>query len=87
VNRATSETLRMQATQEGLAPLKNWIKSALDRVIQECMNEPALEFVRAGDDAVDPLQQGQTLKIPHPQAESPGTPGVSGPENKTRTFS
>jgi hypothetical protein len=26
VNRATSETLRMQATQEGLVPLKNWIK-------------------------------------------------------------
>ena len=40
VNRATGETLRMQATQEGLVPLKNWIKSALDRVIQECMNEP-----------------------------------------------
>ena len=31
VNRATSETLRMQATQEGLVPLKAWIKSALDR--------------------------------------------------------
>ena len=63
VNRATSETLRMQATQEGLVPLKNWIKSALDRVIQECMNEPALEFVWVGDDAVDPLQQAQTLDI------------------------
>jgi hypothetical protein len=31
VNRATSETLRIQATYEGLMPLKNWIKSALDR--------------------------------------------------------
>ncbi|MGD1038071.1 MAG: hypothetical protein ABR878_13020 [Roseiarcus sp.] len=30
VNRATSETLRMQAAQEGLAPLKAWIKSALE---------------------------------------------------------
>jgi len=63
VNRATGETLRMQATQEGLVPLKNWIKSALDRVIQECMNEPALEFVWVGDDAVDPLEQAQTLQI------------------------
>jgi hypothetical protein len=63
VNRATSETLRMQATQEGLVPLKNWIKSALDRVIQECMSEPALEFVWVGDDAIDPLQQAQTLQI------------------------
>ena len=63
VNRATSETLRMQATQEGLVPLKNWIKSALDRVICERMNEPGLEFVWVGDDAVDPLQQAQTLEI------------------------
>jgi hypothetical protein len=63
VNRATSETLRQQATQEGLVPLKNWIKSALDHVIQDCMDEPALAFVWVGDDAVDPLQQAQTLEI------------------------
>jgi Phage portal protein len=63
VNRATSETLRLQATQEGLVPLKNWVKSALDRVIQVCMGEPDLEFVWVGDDAIDPLQQAQTLNI------------------------
>jgi hypothetical protein len=56
VNRATSETLRLQATQEGLIPLKAWVKSALDYVIQVCMNEPGLEFVWVGDDAIDPLQ-------------------------------
>ena len=63
VNRATSETMRMQATQEGLAPLKAWVKNALDQVIQLCMGEPALEFVWVGDDGVDPLQQAQTLQI------------------------
>ena len=63
VNRATSETLRMQATQEGLVPFKAWVKNALDHVIQECMDEPELEFVWVGDDAVDPLQQAQTLNI------------------------
>ena len=63
VNRATSETLRLQATQEGLVPLKAWIKNALDHVIQSCMNEPGLEFVWVGDDAIDPLQQAQTLQI------------------------
>ena len=63
VNRATSETMRMQATQEGLAPLKAWIKSALDLVLQVCMREPNLEFVWVGDDGVDPLQQAQTLQI------------------------
>ena len=63
VNRATNETMRLQATQEGLAPLKTWIKNALDQVIQVCMGELSLEFVWVGDDAVDPLQQAQTLQI------------------------
>jgi hypothetical protein len=63
VNRATSETLRQQAAQEGLVPLKAWVKNALDHVICICMNEPGLEFVWVGDDAVDPLEQAQTLQI------------------------
>ncbi len=63
VNRATGETMSQQATQEGLVPLKARVKNALDHVIQECMAEPGLEFVWVGDDAVDPLQQAQTLQI------------------------
>ncbi len=63
VNRATGETLRQQAAQEGLVPLKAWVKNALDHVICVCMNEPSLEFVWVGDDAVDPLEQAQTLQI------------------------
>jgi len=63
VNRATGETMRLQATQEGLVPLKSWIKNALDHVIQICLGEPGLEFVWVGDDAIDPLQQAQTLEI------------------------
>ena len=63
VNRATGETLRQQATQEGLVPLKAWVKNALDHVICVCMNEPSLEFVWVGDDAIDPLEQAQTLQI------------------------
>ena len=34
VNRATGETMRQQATQEGLVPLKAWVKNALDHVIR-----------------------------------------------------
>ena len=63
VNRATSETLRMQATQEGLVPLKAWVKSALDQVVQVYLEQADLEFVWVGDDAVDPLEQAQTLNI------------------------
>ena len=55
--------MRLQATQEGLVPLKTWVKSALDRVIQDSMGERDLEFVWVGDDAIDPLQQAQTLNI------------------------
>ncbi len=55
--------MRQQATQEGLVPLKAWVKNALDHVIHECMNEPGLEFVWVGDDAIDPLEQAQTLKF------------------------
>ncbi len=57
VNRSASETLRLQATQEGLVPLKAWIKGALDQVIQTYLAEPDLEFVWVGDDAVDPGRQ------------------------------
>ena len=63
VNRATSQTLRSQATQEGLVPLKAWVKMAMDRVIGACFGEPDLEFYWVGDDAVDPLEQAQTISI------------------------
>src|SRR4029077_13995687 len=63
VTRATGETLRKQAAQEGLVPLRAWVKNALDHVIQVCMNDPALEFVWVGDDSIDPLEQAQTLQI------------------------
>jgi hypothetical protein len=63
VNRATAETLRLQATQEGLAPMRAWIKDALDRVVHVYLGQPDLEFAWARDDVVDPLQQAQTLQI------------------------
>ena len=53
----------MQATQEGLVPLKAWVKSALDQVVQVYLKQPDLEFVWVGDDAIDPLEQAQTLQI------------------------
>ena len=64
VNRATGETIRQQATQEGLVPLKAWVKNALDHVICVCMNEPGARVrlgrrrrdrpARTGADAADP---------------------------------
>jgi hypothetical protein len=52
--------MRLQATEEGLASLKNWVKSALDRVIQVYMGEPGLQ---AGSqlDAFDTVPKGWTV--------------------------
>jgi hypothetical protein len=62
VNRATSETLRTQAAQEGLALLKALVKMLLDRVT--ALGAADLEFAWLGDDAVDPLQQAHTSTLP-----------------------
>jgi hypothetical protein len=67
---ATSETLRQQAAQEGLVPLKAWVKNALDHVIQECMNEPGLEFVWVGDDAVAHASADPSISEPLEQKEN-----------------
>ena len=78
VNRATSETLRQQATQEGLVPLKAWVKNALDHVIQDCMNEPGLEFVWVGDDAIDPLGAGADAADPGRRRHQDARGGAGG---------
>jgi hypothetical protein len=57
VDRATSETLRAKAAQEGLVPLKAWVKSALGRVVQVCLKQTIFWI---GDDAVDPMHQPRT---------------------------
>jgi hypothetical protein len=65
VNRATSETMRVQASQEGLVPLQNWIKNIIDLVIWKYFGFTDLEFTWSDDDQIDPLEaaQVQDLKI------------------------
>ena len=61
VNRATGETLKLQATQEGLAPLKLWLKTLLNRAIWQYMAETTVEFAFDDEDEQDPLEQAQVL--------------------------
>lgn len=61
VNRATAETARLQASQEGLVPLQQWIKSFMDHIVQNLLGEPELEFEWADGDTLDPVQQMTTL--------------------------
>ena len=79
VNRATSETLRLQATQEGLVPLKAWIKNALDHVIQSCMNEPGLEFVLGRRRRHRPAAAGPDAQHPGQRRHQDARRGASGP--------
>jgi hypothetical protein len=62
-NRATAQTLHVQAAQEGELPLKLWGKDIFDNIIQNLMGFEDLEFVWTGDDNLDPLEQAQTSQI------------------------
>ena len=53
-NRATADNASDTAMQEGLAPLQNWVKALIDRVLAEDFTAPDLEFVWNEDRAVSP---------------------------------
>jgi len=63
VNRATSDSLRVEASHEGLIPLKNWIKAVFDLAIQRYMGFSDLEFAWDDSDTTDPLQRAQADQI------------------------
>ena len=58
-NRATAESVHQAALQEGLAPLQNWVKALIDRVLAEDFAAPDLEFTWNDDKAMDPTQAMQ----------------------------
>lgn len=72
VNRAVAETNREQSLSEGLAPMQQWVKSLMDRLLAQCLGEPDLEFIWQEGDIVSPLIRQQVLsgyvaaKIMHP---------------------
>jgi len=61
MSRATSETAQQQSEEEGLAPLKKWTKSLIDRVLRQCFGYDDLEFVWRTEEDVDPLTQTQIM--------------------------
>jgi len=61
VNRATAETQKESAEEEGLWPVLNWIKRLCDRVIRDELNQPNVEFAWGGEDKTDPTVQRENL--------------------------
>jgi hypothetical protein len=61
VNRATGETHKEMAEEEGLRPILNWAKRLIDRILVEDFGEHDVEFVFCQDDRIDPDEQAQIL--------------------------
>ncbi len=60
VNRATAETQKEIAEEEGLAPILAWVKDLIDCVIAGEFDAPDLEFTWSADPSIDPQTQ-QTI--------------------------
>jgi hypothetical protein len=54
VNRATAETAKEQAMEEGLGPVLAWFKRLIDRIVQLHLGYADLEFVWIDDREMDP---------------------------------
>lgn len=63
VNRATGETQKEQAIEEGLQPLQVWIKETVDDTLARDHHEPDAEFAWKEEDEQDPLQQAEIFEI------------------------
>ena len=59
VNRATAQTAQESAEDEGLSPLKLWLKSFIDFLIVKYFRRPDLEFRWADTTSTDPLVQAK----------------------------
>ncbi len=61
MNRATSETQKDSADEEGLLPILNWIKRLCDHVIQTLLGAENLEFSWRHEPTIDPTVQRENL--------------------------
>ena len=61
MNRATSETQKDSADEEGLLPILNWIKRLCDHVIQNLLGATDIEFSWRHEPVIDPTVQRENL--------------------------
>lgn len=62
-NRATSDSQKETAEDEGLAPVKRWVKSLMDYIVQVYFDCPDLEFGWVPPKELDELKQAQINEI------------------------
>lgn len=61
MNRATSDTAREVAEEEGIEPTKEWVKEVIDDLLEAEFAAPDLEFCWDEETAVDPKVQADVL--------------------------
>ena len=62
-NRATAQTVQKAALSEGLAPVMNWVKAFMDRILRDCFDAKDMEFIWSDDQSLEPLVQSQRDQI------------------------
>lgn len=63
MNRATAQTAQEAALAEGLAPLMLWVKSLMDRIIQQVFGYLDIEFKWDTEESAKPKEQAEIDKI------------------------
>lgn len=63
MNRATADTAKDIAAEEGLAPVMQWVKALVDYIVAKYLKAPDLELGWDDERDHDPLQQAQINKI------------------------
>jgi HK97 family phage portal protein len=61
MNRATADTQKELAEEEGLAPILAWAKSLIDDILASEFDAPDLEFIWSAGNQTDPLTQETIL--------------------------
>ncbi|UHC14353.1 phage portal protein [Methylobacterium currus] len=62
MNRASADTQKEIAEEEGLAPLLDWVKGLIDDVLVDDLCAPELEFAWAEDSQIDEAKQAEILR-------------------------
>ncbi len=62
MNRASADTQKEIAEEEGLAPLLDWVKGLIDDVLADDLGAPELEFAWAEDVQIDEARQAEILR-------------------------
>ncbi len=62
-NRATAQTSKEAAQEEGLEPLKLWWRTFMNRVLVQVYGAPDMEFAYEDEEIADPLVKAQVAQI------------------------